>query len=161
FRQRLQPDFYRSLQDDMRARMIEAGLSLLLVDHHQDVAYATGFQHYPNERPVAFALTRDGGFLLIPELERDYAQLQRAVAEPVVYAEFPGVDRPFDVLARAVGRLSGRAGYSGATASGRVREIKAAFAGLDWQESAIVDDMRLMKRPEEIVLHREASRISD
>ena len=64
FTQRLPASFFAALQAEMRDRMAETGLDLLIVDHYQDVSYATGFSHYPNERPVAFALSRRGSFLL-------------------------------------------------------------------------------------------------
>jgi Xaa-Pro aminopeptidase len=161
FTQRLQPDFYRDLQASMREHMREEGLDLLLVDHHQDVAYATGFSHYPNERPVVFAITAEAAFLLVPELERDYAAAQRAAAEVVNYFEFPGIDRPFQVLARAVGLKGGHAGFGPSMEVRRLAQVRAAMPQFQWRESQIIDVMRLRKRPEEILLHREASRISD
>ena len=161
FSQRLPLTFFAALQEEMRARMEEAGLDLLIADHYQDVSYATGFSHYPNERPVAFALTRRGAFLLVPELEREYAAHQHAAAEVVTYFEFPGVERPFDVLARVVGAVGGRAGYSPSMEIRRLRDLRRAFPGCAWEESGVVDRMRLLKKPEEVALHQEAARISD
>src|SRR5690606_27345827 len=82
-------------------------------------------------------------------------------AEPVIYFEFPGVDKPFDVLAEALPDIRGTVAHSYGIAYGRIAQIAAAFPNATVKPSAIVQQMRLCKHPEEIVLHREAARISD
>ena len=104
FVQRLGPEVYEKVQLDIRAGMAAAGIDMLLLDAADDVLYTTGFASRPNEWPTALALTAQSAFLLIPELERDYALRQTVAADSVVYFEFPGVDRPFDVLAGHRGR---------------------------------------------------------
>ncbi|MEV4084995.1 aminopeptidase P family N-terminal domain-containing protein, partial [Nonomuraea fuscirosea] len=100
FSQRLPGAFYAGALDRVRAEMSREGLSALILDDPLDVAYLTGFHHFPNERPVACWLPLDGEpVLLVPDLEREYAQDQRARAEIVAYPEFPGVRSPFAVLA--------------------------------------------------------------
>lgn len=161
FTQRLGADFYARVHKDIRARMAETGVDLLLLDSNDDVIYTTGFSHYTTERPVVFAITQEGAWLLLPRLEETHAAHQTIAAEPIIYFEFPGVDRPFDVLARALPRQTGTVAHSYGIAFGRVAQIAAAFPNATVKPSAIVQQMRLAKYPEEIVLHREAARISD
>lgn len=159
-RQRLNPEMYAALQDDLRARMAAEGIDALIVDDHHDVAYLTGFFHFANERPAAVWLSQDDCLLLVPALEADHAERQDAAAELVVYDEYPGVEDPFAGLFRRVGQ-SGRAAYSPGSAAGRVAQWAKLAPQIDWVMDDLVGRARLIKRPEEIALHREAARISD
>ncbi len=162
FHQVLGRDFYRKVHADIRARMDAAGIDLLLLDSNDDVIYTTGFSHYTTERPVVFAISQSGAWLLLPKLEESHAAHQNIAAEPIIYFEFPGVDRPFDVLGRAFTGFNGVVGYSPAISAARIGQIEAAFSGARRVvPTPIVQQMRLVKYPEEIVLHREAARISD
>lgn len=161
FSQRLSADYYASVHRDIRARMAESGVDVLLLDSNDDVIYTTGFSHYTTERPVVFALTQTNAYLLVPELERHHALEQHVAAELVVYFEFPGRDRPLAVLARTLGDIGGVIAHSPGISLARVPQITAAFPNATVQSSAIVGQMRLTKRPEELVLQREAARISD
>jgi Xaa-Pro dipeptidase len=161
FTQRLGAEFYSRAHKAIRARMAETGVDLLLLDSNDDVIYTTGFSHYTTERPVAFAISQSGAWLLLPRLEQSHAAHQTIAAEPIVYWEFPGVDKPFEVLARAVPKQTGTVAHSYGMAFGRVAEVEAAFPDATVVPSNIVQQMRLRKYPEEIRLHREAARISD
>lgn len=161
FNQRLSADYYASVQRDIRSRMAQNGVDVLLLDANDDIIYTTGFSHYTTERPVVFALTQDNAYLLVPELERHHASAQDAAAELVVYFEFPGRDRPFSVLARALGEVRGVVGHSPGISLARLGQVAAALPHARLAPSAIVGTMRLVKRPEELVLQREAARISD
>ena len=162
FSQRLGADFYARVHKDIRARMAESGIDLLLLDSNDDVIYTTGFSHYTTERPVVFAITQDGAWLLLPKLEESHAAHQQIAAEPIVYFEFPGVDPAFEVLGRKLANVTGTIGHSPAISFARVPQISAAFPNAKAVEpSDIVQKMRLRKYPEEIRLHREAARISD
>ncbi|MEE6259522.1 M24 family metallopeptidase [Plantactinospora sonchi] len=159
---RLPPSFFPALLDRVRVELDAAGLDALLLDDPLDVAYLTGFFHFPNERPVAAYLPADGPvLLLVPDLEREYAADQRAAAQLVVYPEFPGERSPWQVLADALPVLPVRAGHAASTSVGRVAALGTAFPGTGWTVSGIVGELRLRKTPEEIVLHTEAARIAD
>ncbi|SDG32523.1 Xaa-Pro aminopeptidase [Sinosporangium album] len=161
FSQQLPPSFYASVVERVRAAMVEEGLSALVLDDPLDVAYLTGFHHFPNERPVACYLALEGDpVLLVPDLEREYAADQGAHAEILAYPEFPGVVPPFAVLARHVAAPAA-AGYAPSTPIGRVGALGEAFPGTSWRGTTIVERARLRKLPEEIVLHEEAARIAD
>jgi Xaa-Pro dipeptidase len=164
FRQRLPAEFFAAVQDDVRTRLSASGLAAGIFDDPDDIAYLTGFFHFPTERPVAVWLEAGAtsAVLLVPELEREYAEHQRAAAEIVSYPEFPGVRPPFTVLAASVGAASGGAvGYGDATTTGRLAAMRAAFGGVPFERTDAVQAARLVKRPAEIVLHREAARIAD
>jgi Xaa-Pro dipeptidase len=156
--QRLPAAFYTALQDDVRAELARAGLAAVVTDDPEDVAYLTGFFHHPNERPAAVLLDVDGGTrLLLPELEREHAEAQRAAAELVPYPEFPGIRSPFAYL----GGASGRVGYPGGMSVDRLDQVRAALSGATLVRTDLVGRARLRKRPEEIALHAEAARITD
>ena len=161
FTQRLGAEFYARIHRDIRSRMAEAGIDLLLLDANDDVIYTTGFSHYTTERPVVFAISQSGAWLLLPRLEQGHAAHQEIAAEPIIYFEFPGVIRPFEALARALPAESGTVAHSYGIAYGRIGQIAAAFPNARVVASDIVQKMRLRKHPEEIRLHREAARISD
>lgn len=162
FRQTLDAAFYGRVHRDMRAAMAQTGIDLLVLDANDDVIYTTGFSHYTTERPVVFVLTQDRACLLLPELERAHAAHQAIAAEPIVYFEFPGVDPWNAVLGRVFGSVTGVVGFGPGMAHARVEVLKTAFPNAELvRPSAIAQQLRLIKRPEEIALHREAARISD
>lgn len=161
FPQRLEPDFYSSVQGALLDRMEEGGLDALLVDDPEDVAYLTGFFHHPCERPVVVHLEAGGSVtLLIPELEHEHAEAQRSQAEIITYPEFPGVQSPFEVLASRV-QPARTLGVPPKIALDRYRTLGRAFPGVELLETDLVTRARYTKRPEEIALHQEAARITD
>ena len=83
FSQRLGADFYGRVHRDIRSHMAETGIDLLLLDSNDDVIYTTGFSHYTTERPVVFAITQAGAWLLLPRLEQGHAAHQQIAAEPI------------------------------------------------------------------------------
>jgi Xaa-Pro dipeptidase len=159
--QRLDADHYTEVQDAARQAADVDGLAAVVLDDPDDVAYLTGFFHHPTERPVAVVLGTDGStLLLLPELEREYAESQGAVADLVSYPEYPGVVPPFEVLAGKVA-VRGRLGYAASIAVGRLAAIGRAFGSAQLAETDVVARARLRKRPAEIALHAEAARITD
>ena len=161
FTARLPAEFYAGIGSDLRVGMSDSGLDAVLLDDPLDVGYVTGFVHFPCERPVAVWVTTDRTVLLVPELEREHAQVQHVAAEILTYPEFPGVVPPFAVLARGVPAIR-RAAYTPSMSVSRVRAVRDAFdSTTQWDETDLVVNLRLRKRPEEIVLHREAARIAD
>jgi Xaa-Pro dipeptidase len=160
--QRLPADFYGRLQDDIRAQLAEEALDAVLTDDPEDVAYLTGFFHHPNERPAVVLLPADRAtLLLVPELEREYAQAQRAAAEIVAYPEFPGLRPPLSYLGAAAEPATGRIGYAGGLTVDRLDQVRAAFPKATLVRTDLVMRARFRKRPEEIALHAEAARITD
>lgn len=151
-------------QDRVRAAADAAGLAAVLTDDPDDVAYLTGFFHHPCERPVAALVETSGRtLLLVPELERQHAEEQRAHAELVSYPEYPGLRSPFAALADAAAPevRRGTVGVSTAITQHRLALAGAAFGDVDWEPTEIVTRARQVKAPEEVALHREAARITD
>ncbi|TDV54979.1 M24 family metallopeptidase [Actinophytocola oryzae] len=162
FSPRLGRGFFEAVQDRVRTRATEAGLDAVLTDDPEDVAYLTGFFHHPGERPVAVWLDTDGRcFLLLPELEREHAQIQHAVAELVSYPEYPGVTPPFSVLAGAVGLGRRRAGHTTSMSYSRLHAAGTALSTVELVPTDLVTVARYVKHPVEIALHQEAARITD
>ncbi|WP_220040165.1 M24 family metallopeptidase [Nonomuraea aridisoli] len=161
FTQRLPAAFYDAAIERVRAEMTADGVVALVLDDPLDVAYLTGFHHFPNERPVACWLPLTGDpVLLVPDLEREYAADQRARAEILAYPEFPGVRSPFAVLAGHV-RAPDAAAYAPSTSVARAAALAEAFPATRWSASGAVGRVRLRKLPEEVALHEEAARIAD
>ncbi len=164
FNQRLAPDFFDRVQARVIERLTAAGLAAILTDDPEDVAYLTGFFHHPCERPVAVWLQADGRcVLLLPELEREHAELQRARAEFAVFGEYPGVRPPFAALADALGSLpaSTSIGFGSQISHARLTAAQQAIGPVDWRPTTLITKARYLKFDEEIALHQEAARITD
>jgi Xaa-Pro aminopeptidase len=162
FSPRLGRSFFESVQDRVRSRATEAGLDAVLTDDPEDVAYLTGFFHHPCERPVAVWLDADGRcVLLLPELEREHAEIQHAVAELVSYPEYPGTTPPFAVLAGAVGLGRRHAGHTTSMSYARLSAARAAMSTVELSPTDVVTVARYVKTPDEVALHQEAARITD
>lgn len=161
FDQRLAPTSFDGVQARVRAQMAEEGFDAFLTDHPEDIAYLTGFFHHPSERPVAIWIDADGRVvMLLPELEREYAESQQARAELVAFFEYPGVVAPFEVLAKAVSPR-GRVGFASTMPYQRLDAARAAMDQADLVGSDLLSRVRYIKSPEEVVLHREAARVTD
>lgn len=159
--QRLDTAFYDRVQQRVLATMSDEGLDGFLTDDPEDIAYLTGFFHHPSERPVAVWLSGDGRVvLLLPELEREYAASQSARAESVTFFEYPGVVAPFAALAAAVSPR-GRVGFAPGMSYRRLTTARSAMPDADLRASDLLTRARFVKFDEEIVLHREAARITD
>ncbi|MCV0335102.1 Xaa-Pro peptidase family protein [Microbacterium sp.] len=161
FDQRLAPEFFDRVQTGVRDRMGAQGFDAFLTDHPEDIAYLTGFFHHPSERPVAIWIEANGRVvMLLPELEREYAESQSARAELVAFFEFPGVVAPFEALARAVSPR-GRVGFASSMPFSRLSAAREAMPGADLVASDLLTRARFVKFPEEVTLHREAARVTD
>lgn len=162
FDQRLHEDFFATVQEDVVERMRAVGLDALLTVDPEDVAYLTGFFHHPCERPVAVWLEASGRcLLLVPVLERSHAEAQSAHASIVEYAEFPGLESPFAVLARHIDPAIGRAGHSLTISFDRLAAATEALGRVRLEPADVVMQARYIKHPQEIALHEEAARITD
>ncbi|GAB3598920.1 M24 family metallopeptidase [Microbacterium tumbae] len=160
--QRMAPEFFDRVQARILERMADEGFDAFLTDHPEDIAYLTGFFHHPSERPVAIWLEAGGRVvMLLPELEREYAESQSARAELVAFPEFPGVVPPFAVLAGAVRTPPARVGFASTMPYQRVTAARTAMPQARFEASDLIIRARYVKFPEEIVLHREAARITD
>ncbi|AZC12359.1 Xaa-Pro peptidase family protein [Microbacterium sp. ABRD28] len=161
FTQRLDADVYDRIQARVRDRLHASELAGLITDDPEDVAYLTGFFHHPGERPVAVYLDGDRAVLLVPALERQHAEEQRAHADLVDFVEYPGIENPFTPLARTIGGAPKRLGITTLMTQHRLRMLQAALPDTMFEPTELVTQARYVKLPEEIALHREAARITD
>lgn len=155
--QRLPAEHYRTVQAEVRHRLGAARLDAVCTDDESDVAYLTGFFHHPCERPVAVLLDADRTVLLLPELEREHALAQDAVAELVSYPEYPGLRPPQSYLPAR----SGRIGVNASMTLARRDALAAALPSAELTPTPLIDAMRQVKYDAEIALHAEAARITD
>jgi Xaa-Pro aminopeptidase len=161
FRQRLDPSFYATVQDNLRTAIDAAGLDGIVLDHPDDVAYLTGFFHHPCERPVvAYVDTAGPTVLLVPALEAEHAAWQEAAAKVVTYPEYPGVTEPLHLLASAVPAPT-RLGVGPSMSIARLALLRQSFPNAEIVPADTVTALRQVKHPEEVALHQEAARITD
>lgn len=160
FSQRLDAQFYSTVQSRVREALAAAKLDAVLTDDPEDVAYLTGFFHHPGERPVAVLLDDSTTTLLLPALEVEHALGQDTRATLVEYPEYPGVTPPFNALATEAGRRR-RIGVPPSISLDRHRQVGAAFPEAELIETDLVTRARYVKHPEELALHQEAARITD
>ncbi|MCR2783219.1 MULTISPECIES: Xaa-Pro peptidase family protein [unclassified Microbacterium] len=162
---RLPDEFYERVQNRVRRRLAERGLDGIIVTAPADVAYLIGFFYAVTERPVYLWFGADGSrFVLMPELDADYALAQNIQAEIRTYFEYPGTTRPEAHLAAALRDLGVRSERVGVTASlsvGARDALGDALPGTTFTRTAVVSELRVVKEPEEITLHRQAAEICD
>jgi len=162
---RLSDDFYARVHSRVSARLERDGLDGIIVTVPGDVAYTIGFFYAVTERPVYLWMGVDGSrFVLLPELDAEYAQAQGVHAEVRTYFEYPGVLRPeahFADALRRTGARHGRVGVSAALAVGTRDALAEALPATALEVTRIIADLRLRKEPEEIALHRQAAEICD
>jgi Xaa-Pro aminopeptidase len=95
---------------ERRERLLEhvrsAGLDgYVLFDEHY-IRYFTGFVFLATERPVAVISTASGELTaFVPEFELDRVLAETSFERVECYVEYPGVDHPMSVLARALCEL--------------------------------------------------------
>ncbi|MDQ0645800.1 M24 family metallopeptidase [Microbacterium murale] len=160
--QRLGPEFFDRVQRRVRDGLRAEGFDAFLSDHPEDIAYLSGFFHHPSERPVAIWIESDGRVvLLLPELEREYAQTQSAHAELVAFQEYPGVVSPFTAFASAVGGGRRRVGFATTISFARLAAARESLPAAEFVPSDLLTRSRFVKFPEEVALHREAARVTD
>jgi Xaa-Pro dipeptidase len=106
---RISAEEFAARRETLAATIERRGLTgCVLFDPHY-VAYYTGFVFIPTERPIAFALARDGrGGMLVPRLEVEHAQANAAVSEVAHYDEYPGERHPMEALLELLGSLGVR-----------------------------------------------------
>lgn len=162
---RLADDFYLRVQARVRARLADEGLDGLIVTVPGDVAYLIGFFYAVTERPVYLWFGRDGSrFVLLPELDAEYALAQGVRADIRTYFEYPGVRSPEQHLAdelAAQDTSTALIGVSGALTIGARAALADALPGSRFARTGILGELRLRKEPEEIAFHRQAAEVCD
>lgn len=162
---RLTESFYRRKVAALQAALAERNLDGLVVFNHHQIYYLVGFFFTPTERPIVLFVPRAGDpVLFIPKLEENYVHEGGWAPDVEVYFEYPGVVHPVDWMCqRLAARGFGKAqlGFEGGLSVSGYARLGREMPGVHWVQADIVGDMRLVKDPEEIELHRKAAFYSD
>jgi Xaa-Pro aminopeptidase len=125
---------------------------LLLLDQH-NIIYASGFFHIPSERPLGLFIPRTGApALFVPLLEQENAAATW-IGDIRTYFEYPGEMHPVQWMVKEVGVA--RLGID-AISHDLFRRL-----GDGVLTTLLVEQMRWVKEPEEIVLVEKASAYAD
>jgi Xaa-Pro dipeptidase len=152
----LTPLFWRSVLDRLRAKADAEGLDGVLVLDANNITYATGFFHIPNERPLGLYVPVAGEpMFLVAELEREHAGATW-ITDVRTYPEFPGEEHPILWMVREIGVR--RLGVD--TLEGRMlRKLEGTLDKLVLTDA--VDELRMIKTKEELALVRAAAGYAD
>jgi Xaa-Pro dipeptidase len=152
----LTPGFYRGVLDRIRAKMEAAGREGFLVLDSNNLAYATGFFHRANERPMGVYVPVDSEpVLLVPHLEKENAETNWIV-DVRTYPEFPGLVHPVLWMLRETGATR----IAVDTLEARLfREAFAIFPLLEL--SPVIEELRFAKAPQGLALVRLAAGYAD
>jgi Xaa-Pro dipeptidase len=152
----LDESFYRHKVSQIQGKLAEADLEGILLLELHNVIYASGFFHSPSERPIGFFIPRQGEpTLFIPLLEQENAA-DTWLKDIRSYEEFPGEIHPVEWMVNEVGikRLA-------------VDQLDHSLfmlleqRGHSVSPSKLVDTLRYVKEPEELVLIRKAASCAD
>ena len=152
----LRETFYRRKVLQIQDKISETKLDgLLLLDLH-NVIYASGFFHSPSERPIGFFVPAKGEpVLFVPLLEQENAA-DTWVADIRTYFEYPGEEHPVLWMARECGAQ--RLGMD--TLSHELFR-RVSQTNVMPVMTPLVENMRHVKEPEELVLIRRAAEYAD
>ena len=96
---RIQPPEFRSRADKLLQIIREQDMAGAVLFDSVNVLYFSGFAFMPTERPIAFAINRDGERgMLVPRLELEHARREADLERLVHYAEYPGESHPMKLL---------------------------------------------------------------
>ena len=148
--------FYRRKVLQIQEKVAEAELDgFLLLDLH-NLIYASGFFHSPSERPIGFFIPVKGEpVLFVPLLEQENAA-DAWVADIRTYFEYPGEEHPVLWMARECGAQRLGMDTLSHELFRRVNQTNVTPV-----LTPLVENMRHVKEPEELVLIRRAAEYAD
>ena len=148
--------FYRRKVLQIQEKVAEAELDgFLLLDLH-NLIYASGFFHSPSERPIGFFIPVKGEpVLFVPLLEQENAA-DTWVADIRTYFEYPGEEHPVLWMARECGAQRLGMDTLSHELFRRVNQTNVTPV-----LTPLVENMRHVKEPEELVLIRQAAEYAD
>ncbi|MEX2500911.1 MAG: Xaa-Pro peptidase family protein [Trueperaceae bacterium] len=158
----LAPATRRRLRSRLLATLEPDRDGILLLEH-DNVVWASGFDHSRSERPVGLWLPADGDVptLFVPRLEQEHAAQVDGV-RPEVYDEYPGLRPPLTWIHERI-----VAGASGSRVRVAVDAIDLRWSealrqqGADLIASDAAVRARSVKEPEELALIRLAAGYAD
>jgi Xaa-Pro dipeptidase len=148
--------FYRRNVARIAAALTAAGHEALLLTAPANIVYATGFYFAPTERPLAACVWANGNAaLFVPYLEAESAALG-SLGDIRWYPEFPSQPAPEEWMAREAGvsklALDIAEASTYTTLCAAVEEVSL---------TAIVEQLRAVKQPEELRLLERAADYAD
>ncbi len=155
-RVQLSSDFYRCRIEKIQAALNAEKLDGLLLLNTYDVIYACGFMHVPSERPLGLYIPASGApALFVPLLEKENAA-DTWIGDVRTYFEYPGEEHPTLWMARESG-----ARRLGVSALSHELYLRLAQTGVEVVPTALIEQMRWVKAPEELALIRQAAAYAD
>ena len=146
---------HAALRERLRLTAEDNGLDGVLLLKPMNVAYASGFFHIPNERPVGLYIAVDHDpILFVPEIERENAE--PAGIEVRCYFEFPGPVHPVLWMVQEIGMRAVAFDHLDAVLLPAVRD---RLRRLDLRDFAM--EQRYVKSAAELELVRAAARHAD
>lgn len=163
---------HRNRIEQIRGKMRKARVDALYLTNPTRILYTVGFAHISTERPVAVVIPRDSPiFFMAPQLESDHIREDCKLAEEVFsYPDYPGKTHPMILFAKfiadkglasariATDSMEGAAGGFGYRGPS-LRDMMSKADFLDGRD--LVDQLRLVKSPQEIRLLRESAKWSE
>ncbi|MGQ9849154.1 MAG: M24 family metallopeptidase [Aggregatilineaceae bacterium] len=145
--------FYRRKVAQIQAALEPAGLDGLLLLDPFNVIYASGFVHTPSERPLGlYVPARGEAALFVPLLEAENAAATW-VGDIRTYFEYPAEEHPIQWMVRETG--AARLGVDCLPCD------CARTFGVLLVQTALVERLRWIKEPEELMLIERAAAYAD
>ncbi len=159
---------YLNRIEKVRKVLESKNLDALILFSPIRIFYLTGYRVIPTERPIALIVpVDDETALFVPKLEEEHSKFRVPhVKKRIVYFEYPGVEHPMKVLAKALEEMKlhekniaadapgygGVMGYRGPKLSELLPKAKITIM------PQLIDEMRLIKDEEELDLIRESAK---
>ena len=143
----------------LQKRIRDAGLDAFIVSSRESIYYLCGASFDPIERPFLI-IVRPSGLpdLVVPMLELDHMRKAEGFGEIIPYFEYPSVkgENWFDII----NEILGKGAITGVEPGFSIEKYKLLRTKKIIIFSAI-DEMRMVKSPEEIEAVKNACRITD
>lgn len=158
----------RQRQQRVLAEVEQLGGKALVLFGSTAIFYLSKFAFIPTERPMSLVLQSDGSSVLfVPRLELEHAEEHASVDRVVSYPEYPSDVHPMQRFVHLLTELglqsstlvvdgdgySSSWGYRGPRLSQALPQAKIIPGG-----GEIIENLRMIKTPEEIALIRESCR---
>ncbi len=145
--------FYRGRVRAIQTALAEADLKGILLLDAPNVIYASGFSHIASERPIGCYVPRTGApTLFVPLLELENAA-ENWIGDIRHYFEFPGQTHPVAWMLHEIGQ--GRIAID-SLSHGLARQLDRDIVSSD-----LVNRLRWIKQPEELLRIEEAAHYAD
>lgn len=149
--------------NELQEYMIAEEIDLVYLDNPTSVAYFTGFESNPHERIVAYIVSQNDHFLFVPSLEKGEA-INRSSIEKVF--SYNDEENPWEIIRDEAFKLTSEINkvcidMQSLTVE-RYKQLQSMFETENFEDiSSIVDQMRVIKTPDEIEKMLKAGQLAD